>query len=338
VRHGGHRVTGGTRYVLGAFLLITDRVEHVRRLKNRGSDLRRQGDKVGAAELFEWALDLNPKCVTCLKDWAEILVTEKRYAEAEVKVRRGLELLEERDSDGLFSLGVILSEQGKDDESIAAYQKSIQLNAEDAQLCYNLGIKLGVRGDTKGEMKMYARATAIDPSFGGAWLNWGTVFAEGGDIESAEVMFLKSLACPEVAPKAMINLAIVYQKKANALAAKGDLTGARTPVDDAVRYLEDAKPLLDDVIRKSAAGGTDAGEEERYVAQFRPIRLACHRMMGSLFAGMKDLGGCEREFRSAVESFPDAPAAWQMLVRVLQMQGKTEEASQALEKLKMIPR
>ena len=40
-----------------------------------------------------------------LKDWAEILVTEKRYAEAEVKVRRGLELLEERDSDGLFSLG-----------------------------------------------------------------------------------------------------------------------------------------------------------------------------------------------------------------------------------------
>lgn len=30
VRHGGHRVKRGTRYVLGAFLLLEDKVEHVR--------------------------------------------------------------------------------------------------------------------------------------------------------------------------------------------------------------------------------------------------------------------------------------------------------------------
>ena len=53
------------RYILGAFLLVTDRVEHVRRLKNRGSDLRAKGDMKGAVKHFEWALDLNPKCVTC---------------------------------------------------------------------------------------------------------------------------------------------------------------------------------------------------------------------------------------------------------------------------------
>jgi len=337
VRHGGHKVEKGTRYILGAFLLITDRVEHVRRLKNRGSELRRQGDLVGAVRCFEWALDINPLCVTCLKDWAEILVTEKKYPAAEVKVRRALDLLEDRDSDGLFSLGVILSEQGKDDESIAAYQKSLALNAgDDAQLCYNLGIKLGVRGDTKGEMRMYARATAIDPSFGGAWLNWGTTFAESGDIDNAEVMFLKGLSCPEVAPKAMINLALVYQKKANTLAASGDLDGAKSAVENAVRNLELAKPLLDDAIIRASSSNTD--EEQRYVAQFRPIRLACHRMMGSIFAGMKDLEGSEREFRSAVQNFPDAPAAWQMLVRVLQMQGKAEEASEAMERLKLLPR
>jgi len=338
VRHGGHKVTKGTRYILGAFLLITDRVEHVRRLKNRGSERRRQGDLEGATKLFEWALDLNPVCVTCLKDWAEILVTQKNYPAAESKVRRALELLEERDSDGLFSLGVILSEQGKDNESIAAYQKSLALNAgDDAQLCYNLGIKLGVRGDTVGEMKMYARATSIDPGFGGAWLNWGTSLAESGDIDNAEVMFLKGLSCSEVAPKAMMNLALVYQKKANALAATGDLNGAKSAVENAVRNLERAKPLLDDAIL-ATTGSSGADEERRYMAQFRPIRLACYRMMGSIFAGMKDLEGSEREFRNAVQNFPDAPAAWQMLVRVLQMQGKVEEASQAMEELKLLPR
>ena len=30
VRHGGHRVSSGQRYIIGAFLLLEDRVEHVR--------------------------------------------------------------------------------------------------------------------------------------------------------------------------------------------------------------------------------------------------------------------------------------------------------------------
>lgn len=71
VRHGGHRVSKGERYIIGAFLLLEDRVEHVRRLKNRGAKLRGAGDLAGAAKLFEWALAINPKCATCLKDWSE---------------------------------------------------------------------------------------------------------------------------------------------------------------------------------------------------------------------------------------------------------------------------
>lgn len=183
VRHGGHRVQDGTRYILGAFLLVEDRVEHVRRLKNRGSDLRQAQDLIGAAKHFEWALAMNPKCTTCLKDWAEILLRQKRFQEAEEKILKALELLEYKDSDALFTLGVLLSEQARDEESIAAYQKSIALNAEDAELCYNLGVKLGERGKTKEEMTMYAKATKANPRFGGAWLNWGTALAEGGDLD-----------------------------------------------------------------------------------------------------------------------------------------------------------
>jgi tetratricopeptide (TPR) repeat protein len=183
VRHGGHRVEGGTRYILGAFLLLEDRVEHVRRLKNRGSELRRSQDLVEAARHFEWAVALNPKCTTCLKDWAEILHTQKQFRESEEKIRQALELLEYKDSDALFTLGVLLSEQGRDEESIEAYKQSISLNAEDAELCYNLGVKLGAKGMVKEEMKMYAKATKADPRFGGAWLNWGTSLAEGGNLD-----------------------------------------------------------------------------------------------------------------------------------------------------------
>ena len=187
VRHGGHRVHNGTRYVLGAFLLLEDRVEHVRRLKNRGSELRRAQNFAEAAKHFEWALAMNPKCTTCLKDWGEILHRQNKFAEAEEKIVQALDLLEYKDSDALFSLGVVLSELGRDAESIAAYQRSIALNSEDAELCYNLGVKFGERGNTKDEMIMYAKATKADPNFGGAWLNWGTALAEGGNLDDVSI-------------------------------------------------------------------------------------------------------------------------------------------------------
>jgi tetratricopeptide (TPR) repeat protein len=187
IRHGGHRVTNGTRYILGAFLLVQDRVEHVRRLKNRGGELRRKGDMVGAARHFEWALAVNPRCVSCLKDSAEIILARKDYVGAEKKIREALALLENIDSDALFTLGLLLSEQGRDDESIAAYQKSVALNAEDVELCYNLGIKLGAKGKIKEEMEMYAHATQVDSKYGGAWLNWGTALAEAGNMDDVSI-------------------------------------------------------------------------------------------------------------------------------------------------------
>lgn len=57
------------------------------------------------------------------------------------------------------------------------------LNAEDVELCYNLGIKLGAKGRSKEEKEMYARATQVDPKFGGGWLNWGTTLAESGNMD-----------------------------------------------------------------------------------------------------------------------------------------------------------
>eukprot|EP00957_Ditylum_brightwellii_P119256 9097911-Ditylum_brightwellii.AAC.1 len=64
-------------------------------------------------------------------------------------------------------LGLLLSEQGKDDKSIDAHKKSVSLNAEDTEFCYNIGIKLAAKGDVKGEMAMYTCVTSIDPTMGG---------------------------------------------------------------------------------------------------------------------------------------------------------------------------
>lgn len=70
VRHGGHPVRSGVRYVIGGFIALDDKVEHVRRLNERGNRLLLQPDadeaQLRRAErLFEWGLRLNPLCTLC---------------------------------------------------------------------------------------------------------------------------------------------------------------------------------------------------------------------------------------------------------------------------------
>ena len=93
----------------------------------QGREARGRMDLRTARLSFKWALKINPKCATCLKNWAESLSatpdesspSPKLAAAAEDKLRRALELLPD-DSDALFSLGTLLSGQGRKDESLEA--------------------------------------------------------------------------------------------------------------------------------------------------------------------------------------------------------------------------
>ena len=323
VRHGGHRVTSGTRFILGAFLLIEDRVEHVRRLKNRGADLRNQGDLDGAMEHFEWALGINPRCATCLKDWAEVLMRRKDFGGAESKIRRVLDLLDDRDSDALFTLGVILSEQGRDDESIESYRKSLALNAEDAELCYNLGVKLAARNDSKGEREMYAKATQINPSMGRAWLNLGISLAETGDLDDAEVMFAKAAGCePEVRPQALTNLALLAKERVQRAMARGDASSARTYGLQAGRYLDEAKPLFDALVPLFP---NDEGLRH-YAAGFDKLRIFVFRLSGAALLQLGEFADCESEMARLLDMFPGAWESHAMMTTVLMNTGRADEA------------
>lgn len=143
-------------------------------------------------------------------------------------------------------------------------------------------------------------------------------------------MFLKALGCEaEVVPKAMINLALVYFTRGESLAQGGDLAGAKDAAIDTAKYLDQAMPLFDEMV----SDGKADGQLGKYIARYRPLKLQSHRLLGQLHAGAGDMEACEKEFRTATENFPDEPLAWKMLQRILEVQGKKEEANSALEKL-----
>ena len=153
-------------------------------------------------------------------------------------------------------------------------------------------------------------------------------------------MFLNALTCPEVMSKAMMNLSMVYLKKCESNAAQGNLSSAKDFVVKAADYLEQSKELLDEAISSSNnnmnSNEEDINELKRYVMQFKPLRLQCHRLLGSILFGSKEYGACENEFRKATESFPDIQGAWEMLARVLELQGKTDEVASIREKINQL--
>ena len=125
----------------------------------------------------------------------------------------------------------------------------------------------------------------------------------------------------------MINLGLVYHTRANALGRAGDLAGAMQVAQKASKMLDEAQPLLLELV---ANGNNDVG---RYLAQFQPLRLQIHAMIGQIHAGGGDMEACEAEFRKAVESFPDAAMSWQLLGRILDLRGKKEEAQEVNAKI-----
>ncbi|KAJ8610343.1 hypothetical protein CTAYLR_003857 [Chrysophaeum taylorii] len=315
VRHGGHRVTRGERYIIGAFFLLSDRVEHVRRLKNRGSNFRAEGDVATAATHFKWALEINPKCTTCLKDLAEALVVNGTLDAAEGTLRMALDLLPS-DSDALFSLGVLLSQKGDHRAALEAYRQSAAVNPDDAELLYNLGLKLQqVEGSQEEERRMYARALEADPSFAKAHCNLGAAYAEAGDDDKAEHHLVAASQDPSVAVTALQNLAMLYEKRAQrGLAGFGALKTREAAIDVSTAadvHLSNAQKTWDHL---------------RTIAPPDVARMATSKLLSLLktrgrLVAIADIPSAITILEQATALDPSDAATWQALARACSLVG-----------------
>merc|ERR1711862_1059661 len=183
---------------------------------------------------------------------------------------------------------------------------------------------------------VYEKAIHVDKNFVGAWINWGTGLAERGHIDEAEEKFKMALLCkpskPEIVPKVMFNLALVHQTRANQYASQNKLQEAKISIKEASTLLESVKPLLFD----NNSNSNNNNNNQQYIKMYKPLRLQVHKLSGQLYAALHEYKQCEDEFRLATTNFPNEGAAWDMLSRILQLQGKVNEAKQVQEKANML--
>ena len=115
--------------------MAADKVEHVRRLSERGSrQLQATSPSAaglrGAERLFNWALSLNGNCSHCHSNLGATYLRLQQPAQAEAALRKQLALLP-TDSDAYFSLGSALRAQKRTEEALKAFDSAVAIAPND---------------------------------------------------------------------------------------------------------------------------------------------------------------------------------------------------------------
>lgn len=105
-----------------------------------------------------------------------------------------------------FNLGVALANLGKSDEAIASYKRAIALKPNLAVAHFNLGIALQSQGRLEEAIASYREAIQLEPGFYEAYGNMGTALQQQGKLDEAIAAYRKGLAI-QPDPRGHFNLA-----------------------------------------------------------------------------------------------------------------------------------
>ena len=166
VRHAGSAVSSGVRYVVGGFIAVQNKVEHVRRLNERGNKILlsepKEKDLLQAERLFWWGLMLNNNCSLCHQNLGDTYLRLDQPADAEAALRKQLTLLP-RDSDAYYALGNALRGQEREADALEAYESAISISPRDYESHIGRAGCLSKLGRPLDEIEAYRSALAIKP-------------------------------------------------------------------------------------------------------------------------------------------------------------------------------
>jgi Flp pilus assembly protein TadD len=106
------------------------------------------------------------------------------------------------------NLGMLLSNQGRNDEAMDHYHKAIQINPNDSEALNNLGAALAATGRFDEAIENYYRAIQIKPGFFKALNNLGLALVAQGRFDEAIENFHKAIQINPNHPNGFLNLGI----------------------------------------------------------------------------------------------------------------------------------
>ena len=129
-----------------------------------GFVLERQGLPFEALEMYRKSLELDPESSAAHFNLASALARSGEFAEAEQHFRAVLE--NDPGTQAYTGLGIVLWQQGQQDEGIASMRAALEADPENATAHDQLGKMLLQKGEIEEGREELARAKALNPSLG----------------------------------------------------------------------------------------------------------------------------------------------------------------------------
>jgi tetratricopeptide (TPR) repeat protein len=138
----------------------------------------------------------------------------------------------------LFAKANTLSQEGKSDEAIAAYQEVLAKNPQIAEAHYNIGYLKGQKKDWPGAEAAYLKALEVRPGYGEAISALARVYQDSGQTDKATALLTKAATDNPSDGKVQFNLGVFYLNsgKAEEAAAAFQKAAAADPANAEVYY------------------------------------------------------------------------------------------------------
>jgi len=208
VRHCGHAVTEGTRYIIGGFCMHSKRIEYTRMLLNLGQFGETTREKQTALEV---AIALNPVFDGPYTNLADLLIKEGNTQKAKQVLEHCLTHVNPRCGEAAYSLGSLYLDEKNYAKTKECMQSCLDADESDIEAMLVMAQAHAGEGNTQGEREWYETIVhcggANDQSKASAYCNLG-VLHQG---EPQEISYYKkALALKPEIFEARYSLACAY--------------------------------------------------------------------------------------------------------------------------------
>jgi Flp pilus assembly protein TadD len=270
--------------------------------------------------LFEHTLRVTENNYLAHLNFGAALVDQGRVEEAISHYYRSIQI-EPNYVSSYNNLGLALAQQGKNHEAITFYLKALQLNPEYAIAHNNLGVALMRTGKPDKAIAHYYQALSLKPDWVEVYNNLGNAFLAQGKFDEAIFNYSEALRLKPGYADAHNNLAI-------ALASRGRFLEASEHYYAALRL----KPNSAETHNNLAVALLNLGKVQAATAHYRkaidlsPNYSEAHNNLGNILLEQDKLGEAISSFLKAIKIRPDYAEAHNNLGVALARQGRLEDA------------
>jgi len=157
VRHCGHAVTEGTRYIIGGFCMNNKKIEYSRMLMGLGSEETQKGNFKKAEEALEAAIVLNPSFDGPYSHLANLLIKQGNTAKAQKILEHCLKDVNPKGTEIAYSLGTLYLDQGEYDKVLKCMDICLEIDDGDVDAMMAMAQACAGKKDNAGEEAWYNR-------------------------------------------------------------------------------------------------------------------------------------------------------------------------------------